>query len=92
MDSKTTFSTTDAVKKIVGGLTLMTIFTLLWTGIAFYGLSNSAYLWLLSIFPLACMFFIYHAFRLRKIAQLLPPLPSNTNQDEEKKRGTHFKI
>lgn len=92
MDSKITLPTADAVKKTLSGLTLMTIFTLLWTGIAFYGLSNSAYLWLLSIFPLACLFFIYYAFRLRKTAQLLPPLPSNTNQEEEKKRGRWFGI
>jgi hypothetical protein len=92
MDSNITFPTADVVKKTVSGLTLMTIFTLLWTGIAFYGLSSSAYLWLLGIFPLACMFFIYYAFQLRKAAQLLPPLPSNTNQDEEKKRGKWFGI
>ena len=92
MYNKITLLTADIVKKAVSGLTLMTIFTLFWTWIAYTGLSNSAYFGLLGVFPLACMFFIYHAFQLRKAAQFLPSLPLNTNQEEEKKKRRLFAI
>ncbi|QJD97324.1 hypothetical protein HH214_16340 [Mucilaginibacter robiniae] len=80
-----------SAKQMVAGLILMTVFTLLWNGIAYYGLRNSPYRWLLSVFLIACIFFVYYAFQLHQAAQRLPvPDTSFTDQQEVKRREKLF--
>jgi hypothetical protein len=79
-----------ALKRIASGLLMMAIFTFFWASCAYYGLLDSSYRWLLSIFPISCVIFIYNAFRLIKEARNLPGLPLE-DQDGEKKRTKRFR-
>jgi hypothetical protein len=92
MDNLVSTPTAQSVKKKAFVLLLMTFFTLIWAGIAGYGLMNSAYLWLLCVFPLTGLFFIYHAVQLNKAAKNLPLESLSANPEEEKKRGRWFMI
>lgn len=61
MNKQESLLTSESAKSIVSGLILMSVATLIWTGVAYYGMRGTPHWWLLSVFPLACMFFIYYA-------------------------------
>jgi hypothetical protein len=90
MESENVAPTAGLIKKRVFGLYLMTCFTPIWAGIAFYGLKDSSYMWLLSIFPLIGIFFIYYAVKLTEASSYLPVESSDTNPEQEKKRRKSF--
>lgn len=90
MNKQKDLLTTESAKSIIIGLILMSVFTLIWAGVAYYGMRGTSYWWILSLFPLACIFFVYHAFELRKAAQRLLSLTSLADQDDMKKRQKWF--
>ncbi|HEK20581.1 MAG TPA: hypothetical protein ENO28_09045 [Bacteroidetes bacterium] len=84
--------TTETAKQTISGLTLMTMFTLVWAGIAFYGFNGLPYEWLLSIFVIPCIGFVYYIFLIRRIAPTLPVSDAPVNEAEVKKKEKWFMI
>ena len=91
MNLQNTSTTATALKQRVGGLTLMSVFTLFWASVAFYAFANSAFKFLLLIFPLLSILFAYHAIQFGRLAKGLPTEVA-TNSEEEKKRKRLFLI
>ena len=91
MNQTTTLLNANSAKGIMRGLIMMTVTTLVWAGIAFYGLLNTSYWWVIAIFPGVCIFFIYYAIQLFKAAKHLP-LPETEALADAKKRGKLFGI
>lgn len=92
MNSLVSAPPAQSVKKKAFVLFLMTLFTLIWAGIAGFGLIHSTYLWLLCFFPLTGLFFIYYAVKINKAAKDLPLEPLSANLEEDKKRRKWFII
>jgi len=91
MNIQNNLITARALKQRVGGLTLMSIFTFFWAAVAFYGLTGSAYRWLLLTFPVLCVLFVFHAVRIGRLAGSLP-YEAPTDPEEEKRRKKLFLI
>jgi len=81
----------DIAKRSITGLVLMTTFTLMWSGVAYYGLMKTSYWWAVSIFPIASIFFIYYAIQMLKVAKHLP-MAEAEDRDLAKKKGRIFGI
>ena len=81
-----------AVAGIASGLLMMAVFTLMWSGIAYHGLQETNYWYLLSVFVICAIIFIIGAIRLFKIAKLYPKLSSEADIAEGKNMGKWFGI
>jgi hypothetical protein len=92
MNNLVSTPTAQSVKKKAFVLLLMTFFTLIWAGIAGYGLMNSPYLCLLGIFLLVGLFFIYYAIKINNAAKDLPTEPLSADHREQKKLRKWFMI
>ena len=84
-------TTATALRQRVGGLILMSVFTLFWASVAFFAFANSAYKFMLLIFPTLSVFFTYQAIQFGRLAKALPDEVS-ANPEEEKKRKRLFLI
>lgn len=81
-----------APKNISSGLILMTVFTIFWSAIAYYGCRNSADWWLPVLFVLPCLFFAYYAIQLKQAAQHSQLPASAPDDDQVKKKEKWFMI
>ena len=82
-----------AIRSVATGLIMMTVFTGLWTGMAYgAGLSGSPYQWLLIIFIVAMLLFLVWAIRFFGIAGKYPSIQSAEEAAEGKKMGMWFGI
>lgn len=82
----------EAVKGIAGGLQLMALFTLMWTGIATGGLHSSPYVFCLIVFLVPIIVFTIKGIKLNKLAKSFPKVKSEEDKAEEKRMGKWFGI
>jgi hypothetical protein len=81
-----------AVKGIASGLFMMAVFTLIWTGIAYGGLHNTAYALVLIVFPVLAVTFVVKGISIFKLAKLFPEVESEEDKAEGKRMGMWFGI
>lgn len=81
-----------AVKGIASGLTMMSLFTLIWAGIAYGGLKDTNYWIVLIVFPALSILFAVNAAKLFKAAKNFPKVTSEADIAEEKRMGKWFGI
>jgi len=82
-----------AIRSVDTGLFMMTVFTGIWTGIAYgAGLSGSPYQWLLLVFLLCMIVFLIQGIRFFRIARTYPAIQSPEDAAEGKKIGMWFGI
>src|ERR1700753_2286716 len=81
-----------AVKGIASGLCMMAFFTLMWAGIAFGGLHDTAYWFVLMLFPAFAILFVINGIKLFRLAKYFPKLTSEADLAEEKRMGKWFGI
>ena len=81
-----------AIKGIATGLIMMALFTSLWAGIAYGGLKDTGYWFVLIIFPVLSVLFIVNSIKLFKAAKHFPKITSEADIAEEKRTGKWFGI
>jgi len=81
-----------AIKGIASGLIMMAAFTLVWAGIAYGGLKDIGYWFVLIIFPVLSILFLVNAIKLFKAAKHFPKVTSEADIAEEKRMGKWFGI
>ncbi|MDR3694587.1 hypothetical protein [Mucilaginibacter sp.] len=81
-----------AVKGIATGLCMMAFFNLLWAGIAYGGLKETNWWFLLIAFPALSILFVINAIKLFGMAKYYPKLTSEADLAEEKRMGKWFGI
>jgi hypothetical protein len=82
----------EAVKGTATGLMMMAVFTMIWAGIAYGALHETAYALLLIIFPVLSVVFILKGLSLFKIAKNFPKSISEDDIAEGKRIGKWFGI
>ena len=93
MDTKTTTLPAIAIRSVGSGLFMMTVFTGIWTGIAYgLGASGGSYQWLLLVFILCMIVFVVQGIRFFGIAKNYPSVQSPEDAAEGKKMGMWFGI
>jgi hypothetical protein len=92
MDTEENLIPAVAVKSIATGLLMMTVFTLVWSGIAFGGLHHTNYWPALLVFPILAILFVVNAIKLFSVAKYFPALTSTADLAEGKKTGMWFGI
>ncbi|RFZ92021.1 hypothetical protein D0C36_11275 [Mucilaginibacter conchicola] len=65
---------------------------MIWAGVAFGGLRETGYAWLLAIFPLLSIVFFVKGIALFKMAKGIPVSTSETDKAEQKRIGKWFGI
>jgi hypothetical protein len=82
-----------AIRSVATGLIMMTVFTGLWTGIAYgAGLSGSLYQWLLFVFIILMVLLLVRAIGFFRLARKYPSIQSAEEAAEGKKMGMWFGI
>jgi len=81
-----------AVKGIASGLLMMAFFTIIWSAIAWQGLSGSGYQWLLLTFTAFCIGFAYYAIKVFRVVKHAPEPDSPEDIAREKNSGKWFGI
>ena len=82
-----------AIRSVGTGLFMMTVFTGIWSGIAYgAGLSGSPYQWVLLVFLICMMAFLSQGIRFFGIARRYPAIRSAEDAAEGKKMGIWFGI
>ena len=81
-----------AVKGIASGLFMMAFFTLMWSAIAFGGLTGTVYQWGLLVFTVLAGLFISKGVILYSEAKRFPKVTSEADIAEEKRMGKWFGI
>ncbi len=71
---------------------MMAAFTLIWAGIAFGGLHESNYWFVLLVFPVFSVVFVINAVKLFRAAKYFPKVTSEADIAERKKTGKWFGI
>jgi hypothetical protein len=92
MDNQPHLIPAAAVKGIASGLLMMACFTLIWTGIAYAGLHDTAYAWGLIVFLILAITFVVNGLSLFKLAKHFPKVESEEDKAEGKKIGMWFGI
>jgi hypothetical protein len=93
LDKETVTLPAIAIRGIGSGLFMMTVFTGIWTGIAYgAGVSGSSYQWLLLVFLLCMIVFLIQGIRFFGIAKDYPSVQSAEDAAEGKKMGMWFGI
>jgi hypothetical protein len=82
-----------AIRSVGFGLFMMTVFTGIWSGIAYgAGLSGSSYQWILLVFLICMITFLIQGIRFFRIAGKYPTVQSAEDAAEGKKMGMWFGI
>jgi len=81
-----------AVKGTATGLIMMAFFTLMWTGIAYGGLTTTPYWPVLLIFVACSAVFIFNAVQLYRMSKFFPPATSPEDIARGKNTGKWFGI
>jgi len=92
LENETHVISDSAIKGIASGLIMMAVFTLVWAGIAYGGLKDIGYWFILIVFPVLSILFFVNAIKLFKAAKHFPKPASAADIAEEKKTGKWFGI
>jgi hypothetical protein len=81
-----------AIQSIGGGLLMMALFTLMWTGIAQEGLQNYDHHVTLILFSTLCLIFVTYGIRMLTSAHRYPKFTSEVDEAEGREIGKRFGI